>query len=324
MTRSSLFCRRLFIALLASSLVATPLWAQDVEGSADHPMLTRFAGASIDDYQTVKYDETQMPVAAFTADGQIGNPPAGSVLTLHGKITRINYQLPNDVSTLEVMRNYEQALGDKFTPVFSCAGQACGMAMTSAVSFLSMRNNWRMYFSTERSRYLVSKRATADGDLFGQVYVMQEDSTGNALAFVQVVEPKMMTTGQVSLLDAAAMQSGLESAGRVAIYGVHFDTGKAEVKPESTATLDEMAKLLAMNPGMKVYIVGHTDNVGALAGNLDLSQRRAQAVVQALSGAHKIDAARLQAKGVASLAPVASNADEAGRAKNRRVELVVQ
>ena len=96
------------------------------------------------------------------------------------------------------------------------------------------------------------------------------------------------------------------------------------MKPESKAQLDEMAKLLTANPALKVYIVGHTDNQGQLAHNVDLSQRRAEAVTQALATTYRIAPARLVAKGVASLSPVASNADDAGRAQNRRVGFVQQ
>jgi outer membrane protein OmpA-like peptidoglycan-associated protein len=110
----------------------------------------------------------------------------------------------------------------------------------------------------------------------------------------------------------------------VALYGIYFDTGKAELKPESRPQLDEMGKLLQAQPALKVYIVGHTDNQGSLEANLQLSQQRAQAVVAALAGTYKIDAKRLQARGVANLAPLAGNGNDAGRARNRRVELVAQ
>jgi outer membrane protein OmpA-like peptidoglycan-associated protein len=85
-----------------------------------------------------------------------------------------------------------------------------------------------------------------------------------------------------------------------------------------------MAKLLNTNPSLKVYIVGHTDNQGQFAHNAELSQKRAEAVVQALTSTYHVAPARLTGKGVASLAPVASNSDDAGRAQNRRVELVQQ
>ena len=132
-----------------------------------------------------------------------------------------------------------------------------------------------------------------------------------------------MDSGQVTV-DASALAKGLQAQGRIALYGVFFDTGKAELKPESKPQLDEMGKLLQANPSFKVHVVGHTDNQGTLEGNLALSRQRAQAVVDALVKAYKVDARRLSAAGVASYAPLAANADEAGRARNRRVELVLQ
>ncbi|MDB5848590.1 MAG: outer membrane protein precursor, partial [Rhodoferax sp.] len=105
---------------------------------------------------------------------------------------------------------------------------------------------------------------------------------------------------------------------------IYFDTGKSEVKAESRPQLEEMAKLLQSQPALKVYVVGHTDNQGTLDANLTLSQQRAQVVGAALASGYKIDARRIATKGVASLAPVASNAADPGRARNRRVELVVQ
>jgi OmpA-OmpF porin, OOP family len=74
----------------------------------------------------------------------------------------------------------------------------------------------------------------------------------------------------------------------------------------------------------KVFILGHTDNQGALDANLALSKARAQAVVDALTSSYKIDGKRLSASGVANYAPLASNANETGRARNRRVEMVLQ
>ncbi|WP_260434883.1 OmpA family protein [Burkholderia sp. Bp8992] len=171
----------------------------------------------------------------------------------------------------------------------------------------------------------LAKLPRASGDAYVFVHVM-DDSASNkrTLVYEEVVEVKPMQTGQVKVLDAGALQKGLAATGKIALYGIYFDTDKAQVKPESNAQLDEMAKLLAANPALKVYIVGHTDNQGQLAHNVDLSQKRAEAVTQALATTYRVAPARLVAKGVASLPPVASNADDAGRAQNRRVELVQQ
>ena len=84
----------------------------------------------------------------------------------------------------------------------------------------------------------------------------------------------------------------------------------------------EIAKLLHQNKGLKLYVVGHTDNVGKLDYNMKLSKARADAVLKELVMKYKVSAQRLKAYGVGSLAPVASNKSDEGRAKNRRVELV--
>jgi outer membrane protein OmpA-like peptidoglycan-associated protein len=124
--------------------------------------------------------------------------------------------------------------------------------------------------------------------------------------------------------NAAALGGSIKTTGHVSIYGIYFDTGKSEIKPSSDAAIAEIAKLLKAEGGLNLYVVGHTDNVGGLESNMKLSQSRAEAVVKVLVGKHGIAAARLKGYGVGPLAPVASNAAEEGRAKNRRVELVAQ
>ena len=123
---------------------------------------------------------------------------------------------------------------------------------------------------------------------------------------------------------AAAMSGGLAASGHTVVSGIQFDTGKAEVKPESAPALEQVAKLLKENVKLKLYVVGHTDNVGALAANVDLSDRRAAAVVQILVTKYGIAADRLQPHGDGPYAPLASNSTEDGRSVNRRVELVQQ
>jgi outer membrane protein OmpA-like peptidoglycan-associated protein len=110
--------------------------------------------------------------------------------------------------------------------------------------------------------------------------------------------------------------------GRVALYGILFDTDQATIKTESRPALQEIAKLLQQEPNLNLHVVGHTDNTGTFEHNLDLSKRRAAAVKAALTKAFGIATGRLTPNGVASLAPVATNTTEEGRAKNRRVELV--
>jgi outer membrane protein OmpA-like peptidoglycan-associated protein len=134
------------------------------------------------------------------------------------------------------------------------------------------------------------------------------------------VEKQPMT--QQVVADAAALLADLSRAGHVVVHGIYFDTDKAVLRPESEAALSEIARLLQDNVDLKVFIVGHTDMTGDLAHNLDLSERRAAAVVTALVAGHGVSADRLAPRGVGPLAPVASNDTEAGRALNRRVEIV--
>jgi OmpA-OmpF porin, OOP family len=123
--------------------------------------------------------------------------------------------------------------------------------------------------------------------------------------------------------DASSLSDEINKNGRVAVYGINFDTGKAAVLPDSETVLGEVAKLLQENPDLKLRVEGHTDNQGAAAANQALSEKRAQAVVAWLV-AHGVTASRLTAKGLGQAAPVADNSTPDGRAKNRRVELVKQ
>ena len=91
------------------------------------------------------------------------------------------------------------------------------------------------------------------------------------------------------------MAQSIKDTGKAAIYGIYFDSGKAEIKPESEPSLQEIAKFLKMEPKMKFYVVGHTDNVGTLEFNLKLSKDRADAVVKALVGKFGIPASQLTA-----------------------------
>lgn len=123
---------------------------------------------------------------------------------------------------------------------------------------------------------------------------------------------------------AEVMNKDIMTQGHVSVYGIYFDTAKAEIKPESDAAIAEIAKLLQNTAALKVYVVGHTDNVGSFEANMKLSRDRAESVIRELTGKYHIGADRLKAHGVSSLAPVGSNDTEDGKQKNRRVELVKQ
>ena len=155
----------------------------------------------------------------------------------------------------------------------------------------------------------------------GKTWIQIEIGGGGSILETIVVETALT---QDVVANAAALSGGLTSNGHAVVNGILFDTGKAEVKPESAPALEEVAKLLKQDAKLKIYVVGHTDNVGSLAANMDLSKRRAAAVVQLLITQYGVAADSLQAYGDGPYAPVASKASEDGRGLNRRVELVMQ
>ena len=126
--------------------------------------------------------------------------------------------------------------------------------------------------------------------------------------------------------NAAALSSGLAAAGHMVVNGIFFDTGKADVEPESAAALKEVVKLLQQDPQMKLYIMGHTDNVGALAANMELSRRarRGSSCAPSPPRTGVAPAPAGSPDGDGPYAPVTTNDTEEGRALNRRVELVKQ
>jgi len=126
---------------------------------------------------------------------------------------------------------------------------------------------------------------------------------------LQVVTPEEITEGIIE-------------KGRIALYGIYFDFDSDVLKEDSGPAIEAIATALKNDSSLVVYVVGHTDNQGEYAYNLDLSNRRATAVVKNLTDEHDIAKTRLFPVGVGPVAPVTSNRTEEGQALNRRVELV--
>jgi outer membrane protein OmpA-like peptidoglycan-associated protein/Tol biopolymer transport system component len=114
----------------------------------------------------------------------------------------------------------------------------------------------------------------------------------------------------------------LHANATVILKNIFFDVNRYELKPESSTELDNIVELLKENPSLKIQINGHTDNVGKPVDNLKLSNNRANAVIQYLI-AKGINANRLSSKGWGETQPLADNANEQGRAQNRRTEMKV-
>ncbi len=120
------------------------------------------------------------------------------------------------------------------------------------------------------------------------------------------------------------MEEGISKNGHIAVYDIHFDTGKSSIKPESADALKNIADYLNAHKDKKFIIVGHTDNTGDFEANLKLSLERAQSVVNELISKYTVKSEQLKVYGDGQTAPVTSNSTEEGKAKNRRVEIVEQ
>ena len=133
-----------------------------------------------------------------------------------------------------------------------------------------------------------------------------------------------VTSIRVAESETDVLYDALAAKGRWATQGILFATGKADVQPESRPVLKEIAGTLKQHADLKILIEGHTDNVGSSASNLTLSDARAAAVKAALVAGFGVDGARITTKGFGDTKPSVPNATPAGRAQNRRVEVVKQ
>jgi len=302
-----------YFALIAASFLASSTFAQDVDGATDHPLIGRFEGARITAYDTRGFDEYQFPKAAMTSSESDSFDP------IEGAKTSIAYVLPPTASLAEVERNYEMALADAgFEKVFQCADRECGgTALAYAIEQFPLP---RMIIDPFNYRYLGATTTTEDGEVYAAI-IFSVDNDSQVRVQVTVVEAEAMT---FKMVDAAAMQADVLEKGRVALYGILFDTDEATIRPDSAPTMQEIATFLSSNADLDVVIVGHTDNQGSLEYNLGLSNRRAAAVRNALVSEYGIAADRMSHAGAGFLAPVATNTTASGRALNRRVEVIAR
>jgi OmpA-OmpF porin, OOP family len=298
--------------VFAFSLHAFAAHAQtrDVAGAKDFPGIGRFAGSIITGYQVKDFDAARLQAAVFKDDKPT------DARRLEGRVTRIAYRTRPGPSILEVSRNFETQLAKAgFETLLACDADGCGgIPFAEAVDVLPIPQMWIDGFNYH---YFAGRKVDGGRETYASVIVSQNNQDITAqltVAELGAIENKMV--------NAAEMAKGLGEAGHIALYGIYFDTDKAVLRPESRPTLEQIAKLLTSQPQLNVFIVGHTDNQGTYDYNLDLSKRRAEAIAAELVKSHRIAQLRLRTAGLGFLAPVGSNATEAGRALNRRVELV--
>lgn len=210
-----------------------------------------------------------------------------TVKRLEGNTETINYSCPGKISPLQIARNIEGALKKAgYRIIFSGPGD----------------NNAPLVTAQKGAQWIEVQTWEGEPSYYRQIAVKVEQMAQEVKA------------------NAEGWAAEIESSGKVAVYGINFETNKSDIKPESEAVLKEILTLLEKQPEWKLRIDGHTDNTGPKAANMALSQRRAAAVMAWLvkNGADK---SRLTSQGFGDTQPAAENDTEEGKAKNRRVEL---
>lgn len=256
----------------------------DREGCKDHPMFTRMVNFYIDQCKEEKFDQVDF------------RDEKGKEIKVEGRVYEIDYGIKKGFtppSGLQVIRNYENAIKK--------IGGVKVYQEGSYEIWLKLDKAGKTFWV-----YIDSWHGGGKGETYG----------------LTIIEKEAMA--QEVVADAKSLMSDIQATGHASVYGIYFDFDKADIKPESEPALKEIGKLLQENKVLKLYVVGHTDNVGTIDYNMKLSKARADAVMKELVTKYKISSERLKAYGVGSLAPVASNKTDDGRAKNRRVELVEQ
>ena len=311
-------------------LTAT-LTAQDIEGSKDHPLITRYPGSSI------KYFEEQKFTSYNIAHGpQTGYKQIKQWIKADGKLTRIYYVVKGNTTVTEIYRNYLTALNKGgFTILAQGIHDSKNVSQeiggrTFLITFYE--NN---PLPVDKDINIINGSATSGGSAYiaaqlarqgGEAFItagFTQYKTDEKLVMVDILEKTKMEDDLIKV-NADEMLKGIRATGKAVLYGIYFDFDKAEVKPESKPALEEIPKLLKLDAGLKLFIVGHTDMTGAYEYNMALSAKRAEAIIKELVNNYDVTASRLSAAGVGPLAPIAANATDEGRKLNRRVELIAR
>ncbi len=276
--------KRLYLVLLVLvSVVGVEAFSQG--RAADHDVIKPYPGSTLiaDYYVHKNHETTEMPVTE--KDTTTNKSIAGEYWELTYEIRDANGDADPSISGSEIAANYCNAAREK--------GGTVLYNQDDVVTF------------------------TVPADDGGVYWGYLEAFTGKYSLWI-VKEKPLETKLQFG---AEQMKQELDKAGRVAVYGINFDVNKAFLKAGSEKVIAEMVKLMLQNPELRVEIQGHTDSTGTAERNLELSKERAS-TVKSFMLLYGIAPERLETSGHGDTAPLESNDTEAGRAKNRRVELV--
>lgn len=352
---------RRIVALLCLLLLSSPAWAdatdptRDIDGARDPAWLQRYEGSFIISHEHRDFDAVAFPASPLKRVPEQSDANNNAVFRaetrreVEGEYTRLVYLAPANRSPLEVLRNYLDMVEDAGgQAVYRCTDGDCGgdiqgndhgggnqglieqIYPQNRLKDADFSNGWCATGArpTEQHYALATMPDGNGGErTLGIVAFQVGDRSycdaieGRTAVLVVAVSPKARERRMVTVT-SDEMAKALDAQGNIALYGIQFDTNKSSLKPESQDTIAQIARLLQAQPALKLDVVGHTDNVGDAASNQSLSERRARAVVNALVEDHGIDESRLTPRGEGLSKPIADNATEEGRAKNRRVELV--
>lgn len=317
----------IYVSLIFFFATGSVTAQNDVSGSEDHQLISRYPGSVIEWYDVQEFDRYKIAVGPVTGYRYIAD-----WLPLEGKVTRIFYTLYGSRSVTEVYFNYLKALEkSRFEILYD------GLNKSRNVGKKVGGRGWLGVYFAENvvppNVPLLKGSSTTGGSAFvagklvkdnANVYVaisLAQYSDDKVYYMIDIIEEQLVED-EFIFVNADIMKNEIEANGKIALYGIYFDTNKATLKSESEPTFKEIVSLLNNNPKLNIYVVGHTDMTGSLGYNMGLSDARAKSVVKELTAKYKINKSRLTAKGVGPLSPVSTNKNEAGRKNNRRVELV--
>ena len=321
--------KKVTLILATVALMISPnLFAQelkDIAGAEDNPLISRFQGSTIQYYRAVKWDKYVLPYSKY-GDNQPW--PWKKTLELQGQINRIQYVTSKDNNAAYVYMNYLNALKKSDWEILY-SGSGDDELGTESYSWqhymfqegLNLRDKFgsKYGFRGGNYAYIAAKYEDNDTSYYAAIYIIeQDDETMINQDIIKVKNP------DVGLVTAKLLTEKIDKKGHLALDGIFFETGKATLTENSVPALKNIAEYINLNKDKKYFIVGHTDNVGDFALNMNLSENRAKAVMNELISKYNVDLNQLKAYGVANLTPMVSNSTEEGKAKNRRVEIVEQ
>lgn len=293
---------------------------QPAKAGTDHPLVGKFNGSVLVGYSQKDYESR-----TFVSAGQPRvTPKPEETLVREGRSTLLVYQGPAGRSSIELFRNYQKAIKSQgLSETWACednSGQAPQCPSAYALARVVFSHDAAGGNCDQNPRYALYRKGDRATVAILAVECRQVASSPRVL--VSVVEQAELDDEQVVVPSPQEITREFAAEGRIALYGIFFDTGKADLKPDSKPTIDNIGALLKSNPKLDLIITGHTDNVGDFNANVALSKKRADAVAAALARDHQIAPTRLTTFGAGMTSPRAPNTTEEGRAQNRRVELI--